>query len=393
MRHWKRKSGGYAVFMALILIAAGCAAPQKIQKTTTVFYPEPPELPRIQFLTSLTGAKDVESPKSAFAAFVTGEKENEKRLDKPYGIGVHKGKIYVCDTNQTVMVFDLEKRTYGPLQGAVGIGKLLQPFNISIDADGNKYVTDTVRKQVIVFDKNDFYLKTFGTPDAWKPVDAVPHGERLYVADIKAGEVVVLDKTTGDKIKKFGQEGDPAEKLYLPTNLAFDRDGILYVSDAGKFQIFKFDRDGHFRGVIGRHGSEPGAFARPRGMAIDRENRLFAADAAFDNIQIFTADGQLLLFFGSASRGPGGMYLPAKVAIDYENVKYFEKYVDPNFNPEYLLFLTNQFGDHMVNVYAYGKEKGKKYPKEEEILEKLKERFKKEQQEKPAGNKEEEGKE
>ncbi len=116
--------------------------------------------------------------KSAFESFVTGVKESEKRLNKPYGIAVYNGKIYVCDTNDTVIVFDLEKRTYGPLHGAQGMGKLLQPFNISIDADGNKYVTDTVRRQIIVFDKNDFYSKTFGIPETWKPVDAVPFEDR-----------------------------------------------------------------------------------------------------------------------------------------------------------------------------------------------------------------------
>lgn len=392
MKHWNLAKRGLVGLAALVLFVAGCAAPQKVQKPETVFYPDPPELPRIQFLTSFTGAKDVQAAKSAFESFVTGVKEDQKRLDKPYGIAVHNGKIYVCDTNQTVMVFDLEKKSYGPLQGAKGKGKLPQPFNISIDAEGNKYVVDTVRKQVVVFDRDDLYAKVFGIPGNWKPVDAVAYESRLYVADIKNGMVVVLDKATGEVLKKFGHQGEPRERLYLPTNLAFDRDGILYVSDAGKFQIFKFDRDGHFRGTIGRHGSEAGAFARPRGVAVDRGNRLYAVDAAFDNMQAFTTDGQLLLFFGTATRGPGGMYLPAKVAVDYDHMKYFEKYVDPIFEAEYLLFLTNQFGPRMVNVYAYGKEKGKKYPKEEEILEKLKERFRKEQMDKPAERKEAEEK-
>ena len=393
MTHRRIAKRGLFLLGALVLAVAGCAAPKKAEKPASIFYPDPPELARIQFLTSFTGAKDIDLPKSAFEVFVTGEKANEKRLDKPYGIAVHNGRIYVCDTNQTVMVFDLEKSSYGPLPGAQGIGKLLQPVNISIDADGSKYVVDTFRKQVVVFDRNDLYAKTFGTPQGWKPTDAVPYEDRLYVSDIQNGQVVVLDKGTGNVVKKFGQQGEAGERLQLPTNLAFDRDGILYVSDAGKFQIFKFDRDGHFRGTIGRHGSEPGAFARPRGLGIDRENRLYAVDAAFENIQIFSTEGQLLLFFGKAGRGPGGMYLPAKVAVDYGHRKYFEKYVDPGFDAEYLLFTTNQFGDRMVNVYAVGKEKGKKYPKEEEISEKLKERFKADQKEKPGAGKEEEEKE
>jgi outer membrane protein assembly factor BamB len=364
--------------MAFSFIAWGCAAPQIAEKPVAVFYPEPPDLPRLQFLTSFTGAKDVEALKSSFESFVTGVKENEKRLNKPYGIAVYDGKIYVCDTNDTVIIFDLEKRTYGPLHGAQGMGKLIQPFNISIDADGNKYVTDTVRRQIIVFDKNDFYSKTFGITETWKPVDAVPFEDKLYVADIKNGEILILDKETGNILKRFGNKGEPAERLYLPSNITIDKDGILYVADGGKFQILKFDRDGHFRGAIGRLGGEPGAFARLKGLAIDRENRLYAVDAAFDNVQVFTREGQLLMFFGKAGRGPGALYLPAKVAVDYKSIKYFEKYLEPNFEADHLVFVTSQFGDNMINIYAFGKEKGRQYPSDEELIKILKEKGQKE---------------
>ena len=359
------------------LIALGCAAQKKVEKPATVFYPDPPSPPRMQFLTSLTGAKDIEAPKSSFEAFVTGIKESEKRLNKPYGIAIYDGKIYVCDTNDTVIIFDLKNGTYGPLHGAQGLGKLLQPFNISIDADGNKYVTDTVRRQIIVFDKNDFYSKTFGSSENWKPVDAVPFEDKLYVADIKNGQILILDKDTGDVLKTFGSKGEPAERLYLPSNIAIDQQGIIYVADGGKFEILKFDRDGHFRGSIGRLGSETGTFARLKGLAIDRDNRLYAVDAAFDNVQVFTSKGQLLFFFGKAGRGPGSLYLPAKVAVNYDSVKYFEKYLEPNFKAEYLVFVTSQFGQRMINVYAFGKEKGVKYPSDEELLKELKEKIEK----------------
>ncbi len=122
----------------------------------------------------------------------------------------------------------------------------------------------------------------------------------------------------------------------------------------------------------------PGPLPVLKGLAIDRENRLYAVDAAFDNVQVFTREGQLLMFFGKAGRGPGAMYLPAKVAIDYESVKYFEKYLEPNFEAEYLVFVTNQFGDRMVNIYAFGKEKGRQYPSDEELIKTLQEKRQKE---------------
>ena len=72
---------------------------------------------------------------SAFDKFVVGEQQ-DLRLDKPYGIAIHDGKLYVCDTNATVMVLDLVSKRYGGLRGAAGPGKLIEPINISIEPDG-----------------------------------------------------------------------------------------------------------------------------------------------------------------------------------------------------------------------------------------------------------------
>lgn len=370
-----------AVFFGII--AAGCAAPERKAEQDAVFFPPPPSLPRFQFLASFTGAKDIEGGKSAFESFVTGEKESRRRLDKPYGVAAHNGKIYVCDTNSTVMVFDMEKKTFEPLQGAKGMGKLIQPLNINIDREGNKYVTDPIRQQVVIFDKNDFYVTALGRPGDWKPVDAVYYEGLVYVADIKNGEIKVFDRKTGEIVKAFGQKGEANETLHLPSNLAFDKQGYLHVVDSGRFQVVKFDRDGHFRETIGSIGRNLGHFGRPRGIAIDRENRMYVVDASFYNIQIFNEKGQLLLFFGEGGTSPGKLILPAQVFIDYENLKYFEKYVDPNFQPEYLVMVTSQFGERMVNVFAYGKEKGRKYPAEQELIQEAEELIKKKQKEQP----------
>jgi sugar lactone lactonase YvrE len=364
------------ITLVVVIISAACSS-TPVAKHAPVFYPEPPAPSRIQYLTSLTGEKDLGAERSAFEKFVTGAKETENRLDKPYGVAIHAGKIYVCDTNRTVMVFDLDNKTFGPLAGAQGLGKLPQPLNISIDAEANKYVSDPVRSQVVVFDKNDLYVTAFGVAEGWKPVDAVPFEDRLYVADMKNKEIVVFDRKTGDLINKFGQTGEGPELLSLPTNITFDRHGYLYVSDAGRFQILKYDRDGHLQGAFGQLGRSSTNFARPRGIAVDRDDRIYAVDAAFDNVQILHQTGQFLLDFGKAGSGPGDLYLPAKIFIDYDNKKYFERFADPQFEIDFLLFVTSQFGNRMVNVYGVGKQRGQKYPSDDELLQQLKERIEK----------------
>jgi sugar lactone lactonase YvrE len=361
--------------VALALLVAGCAAPVR-KREAAVFFPPAPELPRIQYLTFFNGLKDVEK-QSGFDRFVVGEKQDVK-LDKPYGVAIHDGKIYVCDTNSTVVVFDLKGKTFSNLKGAAGPGKLVQPINISIDADGTKYVADPVRGQVVAYGPDDEYVKAYGAPGNWRPVDAVPFEDRLYVADVEHGMVKVFDKGSGEQLKTIGATGEPSERLDRPTNLAFDGEGYLYVTDAGRFQVVKYDRDGHFRATIGRVGDNIGHFARPKGIAVDREGRLYAVDASFNNVQVFNKDGRLLMFFGESEDKPGNFVLPAKVAIDYDNLQYFKDDLDPGFQADYLLLVTSQFGSRFVNVLAFGREKGKQYPTEEEILKLLDERRKKE---------------
>ncbi|MBI4517246.1 MAG: hypothetical protein HY699_15680 [Deltaproteobacteria bacterium] len=359
------------VGVALACLVAACATPVR-QTQQPVFFPPPPAPPRLQYLTSFSGLKDIDE-QSAFNRFVVGEQQDVK-VDKPYGVAVHDGKIYVCDTNASVAVFDLKRKTFEPLKGAVGPGKLSQPVNISVAQDGTKYVADPARGQIVAFDSNDEYLRAYGMPGAWRPVDAVPFEDRLYVADVANGLVKVFDQQSGAMVKTIGDKGDPVERLDRPTNLAFDRDGYLYVTDVGRFQVVKFDRDGHFKTTIGKAGDNLGHFARPKGIAVDREGHLYAVDASFNNVQIFNPEGRLLMFFGEGGDKPGDLLLPAKVTIDYDNLQYFQQYAQPGFEMEYLVLVTSQFGERRVNVLAYGREKGKPYPTEAELLEQIAER-------------------
>jgi hypothetical protein len=194
-----------AALLGIVLTLAGCASAPK-KKEPTIFFPPAPELPRLQYLTSFSGLKDVEK-QSSFNKFVVGEKQN-LRLDKPYGVAIYDGKIYVCDTNQTVVILDLKRKAYSALPDALkGPGKLSQPVNISIDPDGTKYVSDPERGQVVVFDKNDAYIKAYGIPGDWRPVDAVSFGDRLYVADISKGLIKVFSKASGEIVKTIGDKG------------------------------------------------------------------------------------------------------------------------------------------------------------------------------------------
>jgi DNA-binding beta-propeller fold protein YncE len=317
-----------------------------------VLFPQPPQVARVQFLAAYTSNEDVLPPLSAFRRFVLGEREI-RALAKPYGVAIHDGKILVCDTqSRIVVVFDLKIRKLEFLGGGPN-GRLMKPVNIAIDDDGTRYVVDVGLQRVMVYDRNNVYLRALGDPETWSPTDVAISGKRLYVTDKKSGQVVLLEKATGEELKRFGQLGSGEGELYAPTNIEVGADGSVYVSDTGNFRILKFNPRGEFLQQIGSLGRGLGQFVRPKGVAVDRQGRVYVADAAIQNVQIFNPEGKLLLFFGGAGNGPGQLNLPAKAVVDYDNVDLFADRVAPGYEIEYLIAVTSQYGPNKVNVFGF----------------------------------------
>jgi DNA-binding beta-propeller fold protein YncE len=326
---------------------------KKVAEQPPVFYPEPPETPRIQFLRTINSDKDVRAKTGRFRKFVLGEDESEEVLGKPYGIALARGKILVCDTARDyVVIFDVKGKAFGHL-GESSPGRLKKPINIVVDKDGTRYVTDTVLKRVMVYDAENRYVRAIGDPEKMGPTDVAIHEDTLYVCDIDNAQVVVVDKKSGEELRRFGRKGSGKGEMFLPTNLVVDLDGNAYVSDTGNARVLKFDSHGNLLQQFGELGRAPGQLARPKGIALDREGRLYVVDAGFENVQIFDPDGTLLLFFGVAGNIPGGLNLPAKITIDYDNVDLFADRVSPDHELEYLVAVTSQFGLNKVNVYGF----------------------------------------
>lgn len=364
-RRGRVRAGVMAALAAAFL--AGCAAvpAPEPQAEGTAFYPPLPNPPRIQYLKTLTGERDLAAPVTGFAKFVLGDDIRSQQLKQPYGVGIYDGKLYVVDSRGPgLAVFDMARQSFELMTGAPN-GRMKRPINVTIDSDGTKYVTDTGRDQVLVFDRGDRFVAAYGTEGQFKPVDTAIAGERLYVVDIQHHQVQVLDKQTGKFLFKFGSAGSKSGELFHPTNIAIDADGDVYVVETSNFRVQRFTAEGKAMRTYGEIGSERGSFSRPKGIAIDRNGRLYVGDAAFQNVQIFDNDGKLLLFFGQPGGNAEGLNLPAGIAIDYDNVKYFQVYSDPKFHIEYLVFVVSQFGPNKVDVFGYGKMSGMDYAADE----------------------------
>jgi DNA-binding beta-propeller fold protein YncE len=363
------RAGGYSLWRPLAAglaaaFLAGCAvAPtEKPRPPGPVFYPPLPNPPRIQHLTTFSGERDLVGASGGFAQFILGDDKKARQLRQPYGVAMFEGKLYVVDSRAPgVAVFDLVRRRFTLLTGP-GNGRMKRPINVTIDSDGTKYVTDTGRDQILVYDSNDRFMAAFGDGEQFKPVDTAIVGERLYVVDIRHHEVQVLDKRSGRLQFRFGKAGSKAGELFHPTNIAIGPDGDLYVVETNNYRVQRFTAEGKHVRVYGEVGTAPGSFARPKGIAVDRAGRLYVGDAAFENIQVFDSGGRLLLYFGQPDAGAEGLSLPAGVAIDYDNVDLFRRYADPNFALEYVILVASQFAPTKVDVFGFGKMNGIAYP-------------------------------
>jgi len=347
-----------ASLIGVLLVLAGTPlmAADEVADEQPVFFPLPPDQPRLQFLAKYSSALDVRTKKKGFRDFVFGGEAREAQLvQKPYGLALHQGAIYVVDTRGNGYgIFDLANNR-SKLVRPTGAGALIKPINISIDADGTRYITDTEREQILVFDADDRFVRAIGKPGQFKPIDVAVAGDRLYVTDVMHHQVHVLDKNTGQDILTFGEAGSEPGQLFHPTNLAVDAEGAIYVSDTSNFRIQQFAADGQLIRVIGTQGSRPGTFSRPKGIALDRDEHIYVVDAAFQNIQVLDPDGGALMAFGEPGTESWSISLPTVVKIDYDNVSYFQKYAAPNFDIEYLVVVASQFGLNKVVVFGYGK--------------------------------------
>ena len=95
-----------------------------------------------------------------------------------------------------------------------------------------------------------------------------------------------------------------------PLGIAIGPDGTVYVSDEGRDDIQRFDRDGRFLEANGEEGMEPGQFMTPAGVAVASNGDVYVADYGNKRIQHFTASGEFLGSWGSTDGSQGSSIIP-----------------------------------------------------------------------------------
>lgn len=170
----------------------------------------------------------------------------------------------------------------GSLIRSFGAGELVWPHGMTLDDDGNVWITDAV---------------------GYAPV---PDG---------LGHVIKKFSPEGELLMTLGVEGIAGEGPRIfnkPSDIMVAPDGNIFIADGhdagGNNRIVKLAPDGSFIMAWGSTGDGEGEFRDPHALAMDSQGRLFVGDRGNSRIQIFDQEGNHLATWTQFGR-PSGLFI------------------------------------------------------------------------------------
>jgi sugar lactone lactonase YvrE len=341
---------GIAMTLAVLTTPAFCDKKKKkeadkpkpnlmdILDLSKIVWPNPPAIARIRYLNYFCSQKPPEAPETKkakwmdrLASVAVGEQvTTEKRLWQlvtPYGMAVDsKNRLYVADSKvHAIFIFDTETKELQLIKNGVE-ARFGLITGLAIDDSDRLFVSDSEMRRVMVFDPMHKAEGSISEGLASPAGLAIDNENRfLYVADPDLDQVLVYDADPPHKLlRKIGTTGKghtltaPGD-FSKPTNVAVDKEGLVYVTDTWNDRVEIFDPDGKFIRTWGKAGDGPGYFARPKGIATDGDGHVWVADSVQDRVQVFTPEGQLLIWMGGHGAYPGQFNALAGITIDKNN--------------------------------------------------------------------------
>ena len=303
-----------------------------------------------------------------------GGPASQAQINSPTGVAVDgAGNLYIADTgNHRLRKVD-STGMITTVAGTGGLGfsgdggpasqaQINSPEGVAVDGAGNLYIADRGNR-IRKVDSTGTITTLAGTGERGFSGDGGPASQaqintptgvavdgagNLYIAD-RGNRIRKVDSTgtitTIAGTGKFGFSGDggPATEAWieLPTGIAVDGAGNLYIADFGNGRIRKVDSTGTITTVAGTGGlgfrgdGGPATEAwieLPTGIAVDGAGNLYFADAVNDRIRKVDSTGTITTVAGTGLRGFSGdggpasqapINTPTGIAVDGAGNLYF----------------------------------------------------------------------
>lgn len=190
---------------------------------------------------------------------------------------------------------------------------------VAVDSQDRVYVYSRSEHPLILFDREGNFLTTWGDgilEDAhgiW-----IDEKDQVYCVE-RETHCMRKFSNQGELLQTIGnphQPGTEGQPFNLPTDLAIDAQGDLYLSDGyGNSRIHKYSPAGQLLKSWGRPGTGPGEFNLPHCVRVDRHNRVLVADRSNNRIQFFDTEGKYLMEWD-------GFRQPDTIYIDGDDIVY-----------------------------------------------------------------------
>ena len=174
---------------------------------------------------------------------------------------------------------------------------LVEPAGVAVNSKGHIYLFHRGKHPLTEFDPSGKFLRSLAD-DLFVTAHMVRVDveDNIWTADI-GSHVVLKLSPDGRVLLALGRmriPGDDTLHFNQPTDVAWDRDGNIYVADGyGNSRVLKFDKYGRPLLGWGMKGTGPGQFDTPHTIVVDGD-LVFVGDRENARIQIFDRNGRFL---------------------------------------------------------------------------------------------------
>ncbi|MFZ5641591.1 MAG: 6-bladed beta-propeller [Bacillota bacterium] len=240
---------------------------------------------------------------------------NEKKpLKSPMAVYVSsKDLIYVASTNNhEIQVFKPNgKYLFSFGQSGSNPGEMAYPYGITENEKGNLLIAETGNKRIQEYTPDGKFIRIITGSNSQikveKPGPLLSRNGKLYIGDLVKHEVIIVNEK--------GKTEQVIRGVSYPHGVDADKNGRIYIADAGGYRIAIFSKGGReLKSIAAWQGEN--RFGLLRGLALDRVGRIFAVDSIMSTIRVFDPDGKYLFSFGSKGFDKGEFLYPAGIFID-----------------------------------------------------------------------------
>jgi len=201
--------------------------------------------------------------------------------------------------------------------GALAPGSADLPSDVALLEDGRLFVLDSNRGRILTVTadgKPVSMLESGRGNDNWLggALAFAPHDGRLYVANMQAGNVVVVEPP-GVVDSVITPQVPPGHSPVAPAGIVVTERGEIWLSDQANHRVIQLNDQGELLGVIGEGAASSGdsGFNAPGGLALDELGNLYVADTGNGVVKQYSPLG---VFLGAI--GEGHLARPRAVALD-----------------------------------------------------------------------------